>query len=60
MLFCGKHILHDMNGNKESSLKNILENNNFTVKCILKGLLEYDEIQDIFIDHFKKSSCLDA
>lgn len=59
MLFCGKHILYDMNGNKEYSLKSILENNNFTVNCILKGLLEYDEIQDIFIEHLKLS-CLDA
>lgn len=55
MLLCGKHIIYDMCGSDASSWKSILENNNFEVQCILKGLSEYTEIQEIFIKHIKDS-----
>lgn len=59
MFHCGKHIICDMNGSKDSSWKNILKRNGFDVNCILKGLSEYPEIQDLLVDHITKAKAID-
>ncbi|PID92216.1 MAG: sirohydrochlorin cobaltochelatase [Bacteroidetes bacterium] len=51
MSVAGDHALNDMAGEEEDSWKSQLESKGYVVKPILKGLAEYAEVVDIWIDH---------
>lgn len=49
LLTTGKHVLEDMASDNENSWKKILENNGFDVIIDLKGMGEYEFIQNMFL-----------
>ena len=51
LLTAGAHVIRDMTGDREGSWKQRLEAEGFTVEAVPKGLAEYEEIRDIFIEH---------
>ena len=51
MLVVGYHVGKDIKGDKESSLKSILEKEGFKLNMNLKGLGENAKIQDKFVRH---------
>lgn len=55
MLVAGDHANNDLAGDDENSLKNILKNNGYDVKCIVKGLGEMPSFQKMFIEHAKNA-----
>lgn len=54
MIVAGEHAMNDMTGN-EDSWENILKDCGFNVTCVLKGLGEYPQIRQLFIEHIKQS-----
>ena len=50
----GNHALKDMAGDGNGSWKSTLEHAGIFCKPVLKGLLEYDTVADIWIDHLKQ------
>lgn len=54
MLVAGDHAENDMAGDQPDSWKQKLEANGFKVKCVLKGLGEYPEIQEIYCENIKE------
>lgn len=55
MLVAGDHAINDMASDDEESWRTILEDERFKVECILEGLGEYPEIQNMFLDHLKRA-----
>lgn len=53
MIVAGDHAINDMASDEEDSWKSILENKGYNVECIIKGLGEYKEIRDMFINHIQ-------
>lgn len=53
MLVAGDHATNDMAGD-DDSWKNILESKGFEVECTVKGLGEYDEVCDLYLEHLSK------
>lgn len=53
MLVAGNHAINDMVGD-EDSFKTRLEHEGFITECILKGLGEYSQIRDIYLEHLRK------
>ncbi|NOU58374.1 sirohydrochlorin cobaltochelatase [Marinifilum caeruleilacunae] len=59
MSIAGDHANNDMNGNTgetdpaEQSWKERLEAKSYTVNTVMKGLGDYDEINDIWMDHLE-------
>ncbi|GFI62583.1 sirohydrochlorin cobaltochelatase [Clostridiales bacterium] len=51
MIVAGDHANNDMAGDGENSWKTLLEKDGFDVQCLLRGIGEYDEIQNMFADH---------
>ncbi len=58
MSVAGDHAHNDMAGNEQDSWKSQLEAKGFEVEIVMKGLAEYDEVVEIWIDHLKEA--LDA
>ncbi len=54
MTVAGDHAQNDMAGSEDDSWKSVLEKEGFTVETILKGLAEYDEVVDIWVEHLKE------
>ncbi|HHX67635.1 MAG: sirohydrochlorin cobaltochelatase [Miniphocaeibacter sp.] len=54
LLVSGKHVKKDMISKEKYSLKSRLEDEEFIVDVNLKGLGEYDEIQEIYIQHTQR------
>ena len=54
MLVAGDHAQNDMVGNEEDSWKNILGKEGFEVKIHLKGIGEYEEIQNMYVKKINK------
>lgn len=54
LLFSGKHVRDEMVSKERSSLKSKLENKGFKVDICLKGLGEYTEIQNLYLENAKK------
>jgi sirohydrochlorin cobaltochelatase len=50
----GNHALKDMAGDGSGSWKSTLEHAGIICKPVLKGLLEYDAVADIWTDHLKQ------
>ena len=51
LLVCGDHALNDLFGEEEDSLLSELTKEGYEVISYKKGLGEYKEIQDIYVDH---------
>lgn len=51
MVVAGDHANNDMAGDEEDSWKSVLEEEGYEVICILKGLGELSDIQDIYVSH---------
>lgn len=51
MIVAGDHAANDMAGDEEDSWKTVFKSKGYEVKCVLKGLGEYQAIRDIFTDH---------
>lgn len=55
MLVAGDHAQNDMAGDEEDSWKTILEDAGYETECILMGMGEMPEIQDVFVEHLKET-----
>lgn len=51
MIVAGDHASNDMAGDEEDSWKVILKKEGFEVEVVLKGLGEYEKIQNILLQH---------
>jgi len=51
MIVAGDHATNDMAGDEEDSWKTMLKKEGYEVECILKGLGEYAEVQQMFVEH---------
>ena len=51
MVVAGDHANNDMAGDEDDSWKSIFENEGFKVECVLKGMGEIPEIQQIYVNH---------
>ncbi len=54
MTVAGDHARNDMSGDKEDSWKSILSKAGITSVPVLKGLAEYDNVVEIWIEHLKQ------
>ncbi len=54
MTVAGDHARKDMVGEGPESWKSILEKNGMTTETVLKGIAEYPEIVDIWLDHLRQ------
>ena len=53
MVVAGDHANNDMAGDEEDSWKSQLQASGYEVECVLKGLGEFEGIQDIYTDHIR-------
>lgn len=53
MIVAGDHANNDMAGDDEDSWKSVFEKEGFQVECVLKGLGEYEAIQQLLVEHVK-------
>ena len=51
MVVAGDHANNDMAGDEEDSWKSVMEAGGFEVECLLRGMGEIPEIQQIYVDH---------
>ena len=51
MIVAGDHANNDMAGDDEDSWKTIFEHAGYEVTCILRGLGELEDIQQLFVEH---------
>lgn len=51
MIVAGDHANNDMAGDEEDSWKSIFREAGFEVECVLEGLGQLEEIQQIFVQH---------
>lgn len=58
MVVAGEHAHNDMSGSNESSWKSVLENEGIQVNVLLKGLGEYPEIRQIYIEHMSEAEAV--
>ena len=54
MSVAGDHAQNDMAGEEKDSWKSQLEAEGFEVNIVMKGLAEYDEVVDIWMDHLNE------
>ena len=54
MVVAGDHATNDMAGD-EDSWKTMMEDKGYEVRCILKGLGEYEAVRKMYIDHLKEA-----
>lgn len=55
MLVAGDHAKNDMAGDEPDSWKNLLESDGLTVNCVIRGLGEYPQIRQIYLDHIRQA-----
>ena len=53
MIVAGDHAKNDMAGEDQGSFQSILQNEGYDVTSFLKGLGEFEAIQDLFLAHAK-------
>jgi len=58
MVAAGAHACNDMAGDQENSWKTAFEREGYQVECVLKGLGEYDGVQQMFVDHAANAKCV--
>lgn len=51
MVVAGDHANNDMAGEEEDSWKTVLEKEGYEVECILEGLGQIPEIQELYVQH---------
>lgn len=51
MVVAGDHANNDMAGDEEDSWKSAFEAEGIKVECVLEGLGQFNEIQDIYVQH---------
>lgn len=51
MIVAGDHATNDMAGANADSWRSQFESAGFTVSCVMKGLGEYPDIRNIFVEH---------
>ena len=51
MVVAGDHANNDMAGDEEDSWKTLIEAEGYEVECVLRGLGEFPEVQQIYIKH---------
>ena len=56
MVVCGDHANNDMAGDEEDSWKSIFTAAGYEVECVLEGLGEVPEIQQIYVEHALKAA----
>ena len=54
MLVAGDHAVNDMAGDEEDSLKSRFIDAGCEVECLIEGLGEHKEFQDLFLDHLEQ------
>ncbi|MBR6970567.1 MAG: sirohydrochlorin cobaltochelatase [Firmicutes bacterium] len=55
MIVCGDHANNDMAGDEEDSWKSTFEAEGFEVICNMKGLGEFEGIQQLIVEHAQES-----
>ena len=55
MIVAGDHANNDMAGDDDGSWKRVFEDAGFEVTCLVKGLGEMPEIQDLIVEHAKEA-----
>lgn len=53
MIVAGDHAKNDMAGEESDSWKSIFKKEGYCVECILKGMGEFPEIREIFMEHIR-------
>lgn len=53
MVVAGDHALNDMSGDDGESWKSRFEAEGFTVRCVLRGLGEYESIRRLYVKHIQ-------
>ncbi len=51
MVVAGDHANNDMAGDEDDAWKTILTNDGYNVECVLKGLGQFEGIQNIYVAH---------
>lgn len=51
MVVAGDHANNDMAGDEDDSWKSVFESEGFEVECVLKGMGEIPEVQQIYVNH---------
>jgi len=51
MVVAGDHANNDMAGDEDDSWKSIFENAGYEVECILEGLGQVEDVQNIYVSH---------
>ena len=51
MIVAGDHANNDMAGDEDDSWKNVFKSNGYEVECVLEGLGQVPEIQQIYVEH---------
>lgn len=54
MVVAGDHAVNDMAGDEEDSWNTVFQEAGYEVECILKGLGEFEEIRQIYVNHIKE------
>ena len=60
LIVAGDHAVRDMAGEEEDSWKNILGRAGYQVECVLKGLGEYPEVRQLYVERAKEAEALSA
>ncbi len=55
MVVAGDHANNDMAGDEDDSWKSVFEKEGFEVECVLRGLGEFEEIQQMYVDHVSEA-----
>jgi len=58
LIVCGDHANNDMAGDQEDSWKTLIAEKGPAVKCIMKGLGEYEEVRALFVKRSKEAADL--
>lgn len=55
MIVAGDHANNDMAGDEEGSWKTTFKNAGYQVECLVRGLGEMEEIQQLFVEHAQEA-----
>ncbi len=56
MIVAGDHANNDMAGDEEASWKNVFASAGYEVECVLKGLGEFESIQNLLVEHARAAA----
>ena len=55
MLVAGDHAVNDMAGDEADSWKSMFERAGIAVRTVMRGMGEYEAIQDMYVDHIRRA-----